>query len=436
MNYHSKALKLKEDLDKLRPISTDQEAKIMQKLRLDWNYHSNSLEGNSLTFGETRALILEGITAHGKPFKDAFEIEGHNEALELVEEIIKKDYPLTEAFIRDLHKLILKKPYEVQAITLDGNLTTKTIEIGKYKTSPNHVRRATGQIFYFSTPQETPAKMHDLMNWYKSNHNLKNIDPIVFAAEFHHKFVKIHPFDDGNGRLARILMNFILMQFGFTPAIIKTEDKARYFNALAKADTGEIEDFIEYISKSLCNSLKIMIKGAKGENFEDDIDWQKELSLLARKKIAQEKNQDQKDEEIKSIFIKKAICEIFQHIQPLRKNFENFYQQINLSFVIKFSNKDDLIEEDESIIIDHINEKTSELLIKYEYKNFSSNNIISTDFLSCIILEFNHDNYIICDSKKSLIIEKKYNEILTKEEINSILKIEAQKHLNFIKEKI
>jgi Fic family protein len=223
MQKIEKALQLKLELDKLRPISAEQEDKIMQKFRLDWNYHSNHLEGNSLTYGETRNFLMHGVTASGKPFKDYLEIEGHNNAIKLVEEVIKQQRPLTENFIRDIHTLILKEPYQTDAITIDGKPTKKTIEIGKYKTSDNHVKTITGEIFYFATAQETPAKMNDLMLWYKEEIGYSSVNPIILSAEFHYKFVRIHPFDDGNGRIARILMNFILMQFGFPPAIIKTE---------------------------------------------------------------------------------------------------------------------------------------------------------------------------------------------------------------------
>lgn len=98
-----KSIRLKKELDALRPLKKDDEMRVMQKLRLDWNFHSNNLEGNSLTYGETKALILFGITANGKPLKDHFEVTGHNEAINWVMEIVKEDRPLTENFIQELH---------------------------------------------------------------------------------------------------------------------------------------------------------------------------------------------------------------------------------------------------------------------------------------------------------------------------------------------
>jgi Fic family protein len=278
-----KAVALKSELDTLRPINKEQEDRIMQKFRLDWNYHSNHLEGNSLTYGETKALILFGITAQGKPLKDHFEITGHNEAINWVMDVVKGDYPLTENFIRQLHTLLLKESYEVDAVTPEGKPTKKRINVGSYKTTANHVQTKTGEIFYFATPEETPAKMYDLLVWYNQKIAETQCNPILLASEFHYKFIRIHPFDDGNGRTARILMNFILMQYKYPPVIIKTEDKANYFGVLQLADAGNIEAFIEYIAENLVRSLEIMIAGANGEDIEQLEDISNKIKVLEQK---------------------------------------------------------------------------------------------------------------------------------------------------------
>lgn len=172
-NIFNECAALKAELDNQRPLSVDDEQRVMQKFRLDWNYHSNHLEGNSLSYGETKALILFGITAQGKPLKDHFEITGHNEAINWVLEVIKEDRPLSENFIRELHKLILKEPYEVDTITPDGKPSKKMIKVGQYKTSPNHVKTKTGEIFRFATPENTPIEMNELVQWYNENRLLK-----------------------------------------------------------------------------------------------------------------------------------------------------------------------------------------------------------------------------------------------------------------------
>jgi len=283
-----KAKKLKAELDSYRPLSKEMEKRIMQKFRLDWNYHSSHIEGNSLTYGETKALILFGQTAQAKPLKDHLEMSGHDEAIRNIEDVIKQKRPLTESFIRELHILILKEPYEVDAITPDGKPTKKLIKIGTYKTTPNHVKTKTGEIFYFASPEETPAKMNELMSWYNSTVNKTDTDVVLFATEFHYRFIRIHPFDDGNGRIARMLMNFILMQKGYPPAIIKTEDKQNYFNALQQADTGQLDYFFNYICEQVNNSLELMIKGAKGEEIDEEDDLDKKLALLKQKVEAED----------------------------------------------------------------------------------------------------------------------------------------------------
>lgn len=278
-----KAIELKRDLDKLRPLSIKKELKIMQKFRLDWNYHSNHLEGNSLTFGETKNLILHAITAQGKPLKDHFEITEHNEALNWIIAFVKEERLLTENFIRELHSLLLKETYYVDTITAEGLPTKKKIEIGKYKTTLNHVITIIDEIFRFAKPEKTPAKMHDLLEWYKAKKQQPDVNPIILAAEFHYKFNIIHPFDDGNGRMARILLNFILMTYNYPPITIKTDDKHNYFFALKQADVGDVEFFINYIAQNLVRSINIMIAGVKGENIKDDNNIDKKIAFIRTK---------------------------------------------------------------------------------------------------------------------------------------------------------
>lgn len=274
--------KLNIEIEQLRPISPEQEQRIMQKFRLDWNYHSNAIEGNSLTFGETRAFLLYGLTAKGKPFKDYLDIKGHNVGIDYVLDLVKGSRELTEADIRALHKEILVESYTVKAITPDGKETEKHIHLGKYKTLPNHVRTITGEIHYYTMPEETPIKMRELLEWYRDNRDAMSIHPVIFASIFHHRFVAIHPFDDGNGRLARLLMNLILMSYGYPPVVIKQEDRNVYYLALNQADGGEISPLIEYISEALLHALYLYLRGARGESLEEPDDIDKELELLRR----------------------------------------------------------------------------------------------------------------------------------------------------------
>ena len=428
MEEIANALELKNELDSLRPIDKEKEAIIMQKFRLDWNYHSNHLEGNSLTYGETKALILFGITAQGKPLKDTLEITGHNEAINWVIDLVKGERPLTENFIRELHSLLLKDSYK-ESKNADGIIVPRKISAGKYKTTTNHVETVTGEIFYFASPEETPAKMHDLLNWYNEKTKEETVNPILIAAEFHYLFIRIHPFDDGNGRTARILMNFILMQFGFPPVIIKTEDKANYFAALQMADAGNVEAFVNYIAQNLVSSLEIMISGAKGENIEEDDDLDKEIALLEQKLY----NTYQKVEysnELLSQSIFKLIEKFIQSISKFSKLYQSYHQSLRIDeTIIEIDEKifveklKTLFEEDE--IPDFIELDLSFFGLKQE-KNKSIN------FINMFMISFDSDSFQILTYNNELVIEMQYGTQFSDEEINKIIKIEVKRHKEYI----
>ena len=261
---------LKERLDILRPLNPTAVEKGFQELRMRLNYHTNALEGNSLDYGETRLLLMHGLTAKGKPLKDHLDIKGHNEAFLWLEAFAQKKFPLTQADIRELHRVLLKEPYYTDAMTPSGEPTRKLIEIGKYKETPNNVKTSTGEIIYFADPMEVNAKMADLMERYNEYEDLpeSDKDPIRFAAEFHYRFIIIHPFDDGNGRMARILMNLILMRAGYPPAIIQTDKRDKYLLALELADRNkdqpDLTAFIYEVAKGLKYSLELLVKSAEG----------------------------------------------------------------------------------------------------------------------------------------------------------------------------
>ena len=277
--------RLKGELDALRPLPTDVVGRIEQKLRLESNYHSNAIEGNSLTLGETRSLILHGLTAHGKPIRDYLDIKGHDEAVKAIEDAVKRNEDLNEVFTRNLHKVLLKEPYEIDAITPEGQPTKRLISIGDYKTQPNNVRTSTGEIYYFTPPEQVKPAMSDLIDWYRRNEN-EGEHPIVIAATFHYRFVRIHPFDDGNGRMARLLMNMILIKHGYTVAIIPREERDQYIQTLEQADKSEdLAEFITYIAHCCKYALNLHLKAARGEDIEDVEDIDKEIAIFLQKSV-------------------------------------------------------------------------------------------------------------------------------------------------------
>lgn len=318
---------LKIEIDTFRPLRAELENRIMQKFRLDWNYHSNNIEGNQLTYGETKTFLLHGITAKGKTLKDHLDIKGHNEALLMLDEIVKDKRGISENFIRELHVVILHESYYNPAQTMNGKKTIRKIEVGKYKSKPNHVLTKTGEMHYFANPEETPAKMNDLIMWYQNANKDKSLHPLIIASIFHYRFICIHPFDDGNGRLARILMNLILMQNGFPPVIIKTEAKGDYYSALQEADGGNKDEFIKYIGEQLIHSLDLYLKGAKGENIEEITDIDKQIELL-KASISDDNDTQWINIEIAKTVHKKIIIPIFELLlSKLSKFDELFYQR-------------------------------------------------------------------------------------------------------------
>ena len=268
-------------------ISQEDEARLWKKFRLEFNYNSNHIEGNTLTYGQTELLLLFDKSTGDVSLSDLEEMKAHDVALSLIVDYAKdKERPLTESFIKELNQLILVRPFWKEAVTADGLPTRKKIEPGQYKTSPNSVRLKNGEIHEYSSPEETPAEMEALIKWYRTNETV--LRPVELAAEFHYRFVCIHPFDDGNGRVARLIMNYILLKYDIPPIIVQSSDKENYLTALQKADTKVDRDaVVKYLGEALLWSLNLKLKAAKGEDLYETGDIEKEIELLKREKLTE-----------------------------------------------------------------------------------------------------------------------------------------------------
>ena len=193
---------------------------------------------------------------------------------------LKETNYLTRSFIRNLHKVLLKEPYENDAITPDGQPIKRRIAIGEYKTHPNNVRTSTGEIYYFTPPEQVKSAMSDLIDWYRRQED-EGEHPIVIAATFHYRFIRIHPFDDGNGRMVRLLMNMILIKHGYTVAVVPVEEREQYIGMLEQADkTEDLTEFITYVAHCCKYALDLHLKAARGEDIEDMEDIDKEIALF------------------------------------------------------------------------------------------------------------------------------------------------------------
>jgi len=227
---------LKQKLDSYRPLKKEIINNLHEDLVLRWTYNSNAIEGNSLTLKETK-VALEGITIGGKTLREHFEVINHREAIYFVGDLVQKKKSLTEWQIKSLHQLILKNIDEKNAgIYRNSNV----IISGAKHTPPDHVHLI--------------SDMNNLIHWY--NTEAENLHPVEMAARIHVDFVKIHPFIDGNGRTARLLMNLELMKEGFPPVVWPVEMRLRYYEALDNAHTkGDYSLFMDLTAQVVEDSF-------------------------------------------------------------------------------------------------------------------------------------------------------------------------------------
>lgn len=229
MTQYKKLDTLKNKLDKYRPLPEEIVKNLHEDIVLRWTYNSNAIEGNTLTLKETK-VALEGITIGGKTMREHFEAINHKEAILYVEELVSDKIPLSEWTIKSIHKLILKNIDEKNAgIYRAVNVTIS----GAEHVPPDFVH--------------VQSEMESFINWYQNE--AQSMHPVERAARVHADFVKIHPFTDGNGRTARLLMNLELMKDGFPPAVLPVEKRLEYYEALDTAHTkNEYDPFLKLIA--------------------------------------------------------------------------------------------------------------------------------------------------------------------------------------------
>ena len=311
----------------LQPLSQENADRLWKKIRLEWNYNSNRIEGNTLTYSDTEFLLIQGRAEGGHLMRDYEEMKAHNVGIKKVREFAEdEEYCITEADIRSLNLIILKEPFWKKAKTLDGKFTWKKVVPGRYKTQPNHVETPTGEIFKFALPEETPAKMRELMEWFRENIESHPVSIASFLAELHHRFILIHPFDDGNGRIVRLWINYALMRFGYPPLVIRSKDRDGYIAALQKADAGNTEALAVYLGKSLISWLEIGINAARGEDISEPADADKEVEVFIKSEKAKRLG------EIKPLS-REDMEELYnQSWVPLFETFENQFKQFEEVF--------------------------------------------------------------------------------------------------------
>jgi Fic family protein len=235
---------LKAQWDAARPIP----ASLLEQLRTDWEvlltYHSNAIEGSTLTLGETKAILLDGITIAGKPLREHLEAINHREALRLMTRLAQSGTPLLETEILELHRTILT------GIQSDDAGVYRNVRV-----------RVAGSMRVFPNPVKVP----ELMGAFIKDINTLDLHPVVIAARAHYGLVAIHPFVDGNGRTARLLMNLLLLRHTFPPVLVPIELRAQYYDALEAANNGDLEPFDVLIVEVVVASLERVLEVVSGD---------------------------------------------------------------------------------------------------------------------------------------------------------------------------
>jgi len=231
---------LKKSIDEHRPFSKNLANSLHEKLIVEWTYNTNAIEGNTLTMSETK-VVLEGITIGGKSMVEHLETINHREAILFIEELVSNKEDITEWNLKNIHALILKEIDNLNA----GKYRTENVLISGAKHIPPK---------HFEVRYLMQKLVVEFQNQWSEYH------PVVRATLLHGEFVKIHPFVDGNGRTARLLLNFELMKNGYTPIIIKNENRVDYYNVLDYAHmTMDYGPFIKLVSELVVESEKLWL---------------------------------------------------------------------------------------------------------------------------------------------------------------------------------
>jgi Fic family protein len=289
----------------LQPLKEDTQKRLDKKFMLDFNYNSNHLEGNTLTYGQTKLLFMFGETVGSAKIRDYEEMKAHNVGLELMKaEAMDKERHLTENFIRGLNKTILVEDFWKDTKTKDGTPFRYKVNVGVYKTRPNSVITATGELFDYASPEETPALMMSLIRWYNVEADKQELNPIELAALLHYRYIRIHPFEDGNGRIARLLVNYVLLRNNYPMIIIRTDDKTNYLKMLhlcdietgiipsdgANATIKQIKPFVEYLSSIVAHTIQnnIQLLEEQKGGTKDNYWWYNDNQILIKNQNQQQ----------------------------------------------------------------------------------------------------------------------------------------------------
>lgn len=269
---HNRIVAKKVRLDNHRPLSPDAVKRLRDTMEIEYIYNSNAIEGNKLTLRETQLVIREGVTIGGKSLTEHLEAKNHPKAIEYVESLTNRS--LEESSILKVHEMIFSGILE---------------NAGNYRNAQVYI---AGSDYMPPPAFEIPTLMKELLDWLTKNP--EELRPIETAAVFHYKLVSIHPFDDGNGRVSRLLMNLLLLKNGYPFTVIKNVDRRRYYDTLRKADHNDLKPFVNFIARCVEQSLDLYLNAVQPSDEKNKLlsladaskstpYSQEYLSLLARR---------------------------------------------------------------------------------------------------------------------------------------------------------
>ena len=270
----------------LFPLPEKQVQLLRNKFTTEYNFNSNHIEGNTLTYGQTELLLLFGKVSGEGDLKDFVDMKASQVGVKMVKEAVQdKSMSLTQNFIRQLHKVLLREDYTVYRELPGGGTTSYTVHAGQYKTRPNSVITRYGDRFEYASPEETSSLMGDLVDWYNVAEQEGKLSPVELAALFHYRYIRIHPFEDGNGRIARLMVNYIMARHGWPMIVIRNRKKAEYLEALHRSDQkigkipsdgahatiGKITSFLAFFRQTVCEEMQCEIDIVR--NADKDTWW-------------------------------------------------------------------------------------------------------------------------------------------------------------------
>jgi Fic family protein len=317
------------------PLSPEAKRKLDYRFRLDWNYHSNVMEGSSLTQQETRSIMMGNVTVSGKPIKDVLEMQGHDQLVTKLLGMAKGELNLSEARIREVHGAIVHE-----------DDPAKQAQVGQWKKEGNYLLNFKGERFDFPPPEAVPEAMHKLLDRTKAD--IERIErtakdephPALLAFRFHLDYVSIHPFHDGNGRTARIFCNLLLMRFGYPPVVIRVDEKETYNRYLAEVQAyGASPDlFFSFMAERLMRAQELVIDAIQGRSLEDEDDLAKRAELLFMQAESKRLTEEQRKAQFESMvtsWMQLNHADLIKRIKKTFDVFSRFFKTTDYRYIVQ-----------------------------------------------------------------------------------------------------